>query len=58
MLKGKSFLDYSFFFSPNDCENNDDTKIFLFTKEVTMNNYIVLFVVSTENCKNLKYYTS
>ena len=55
MLKGKSLLDYTNLFSPNDYEKNDKI-IFSITKR--MKNYIALFAVSIENLKNLKYHTS
>ena len=45
MLKGKSLLEYTNLFSPNDYEK-------------MIKNYIALFVVSIENLKNLKYHTS
>ena len=55
MLKGKSLLDYTNLFSPNEYEKND--KIIL-TVILKMKKYIVLYVVSIKNLKNLKYHTS
>ena len=62
MLKGKILLDYENLFSPNDYEKNDkiienNTKIFSISKKMEKLWYLSLFVVSTENLKNLKYYT-
>ena len=50
MLKGKSLLDYTNLFSPNEYEKND--KIIL-TVILKMKKYIVLYVVSIKNLKNL-----
>ena len=55
MLKGKSLLDYTNLFSPNEYEKND--KIIL-TAILKMKKYVVLYVVSIKNLKNLKYHTS
>ena len=54
MLKGKSLLNYTNLFCPNEYEKND--KIIL--KRLRWKNYIALFVVSIEDGKNLKCYTS
>ena len=54
MLKGKSLLDYTNLFFPNEYEKNDKI-IFSLTKILRCKIYIALFVVSTENSKILKY---
>ena len=51
MLKGKSLLDYTKLFSPNDYEKII-LKYFQYLK--IWKKYIVLFAVSIENLKNLK----
>ena len=56
VLKGKSLLDYTNLFSPNDYEKNDNTKIFSILKR--WKNYTALFVLSIKYMKNLKYHTS
>ena len=56
MLKGKSLLEHTNLFSPNDYEKNNNSKILSITKK--MKTYITLFVVYIENLKNLKYLTS
>ena len=58
MLKGKSFLDYIYIFSPNDYEKNDKIILKYFLQIKRWKNYIALFVVSIENLKNLKYHSS
>ena len=58
MLKGKSFLDYIYIFSPNDYEKNDKMILKYFLQIKRWKNYIALFVVSIENLKNLKYHSS
>ena len=58
MLKGKSFLDYIYIFSPNDYEKNDKIILKYFLQTKRWKNYIALFVVSIENLKNLKYHSS
>ena len=55
MLKGKSLLDCTNLFSPNNYEKNDNTKILSITKKMKKN--IALYAVSIENLKNLKYHT-
>ena len=59
MLKGKSLLDYTNSSSLNKYEKNDknNIKIFPIPKKSGMKNYIVLFVASIENLKNLKCHT-
>ena len=51
MLKGKSLLDYTNLFCPNGYGNYKVIYLQLY-------DYIVLFAVSVENLKNLKYCTS
>ena len=59
MLKGKSLLDYTNLFPPNEYQKNDknNTKMFSITKKVKMRKYIVLFVEIIKNLKTLKYHT-
>ena len=59
VLKGKSLLDYTNLFSRNEYEKNDKIirNIFQELKSLRWKNYIVLFVVSIEKLKNLKYHT-
>ena len=56
MLKGKSLLDYTNLFPPNEYQKNDknNTKMFSITKKVKMRKYIVLFVEIVKNLKTLK----
>ena len=49
ILKDKSLLDYTNVFFPIDYEKNESTK--------KWKNYILLFMVSIENLKNLKYHS-
>ena len=51
MLKGKSLLDDTNLFSPNDKEWQNNTKMFTMTKKIE----IKKIVVSIENLENLKY---
>ena len=55
MLKGKSLLDYTSLFSPNDYEKNDKIIIKYFQN---WKNYIAIFAVTIENLKKLKYHAS
>ena len=55
MLKGKILLHYANLFSPSDYEKNDKT---ILKNCKRWENYIVLFVVSMENLKNLICHTS
>ena len=57
MLEGKSFLNYTNLFSPDDYENNDKITLKCFQLLKRWKNYILLFVVGIENFKNLKYHT-
>ena len=58
MLKGKSLLDYTNLFSPNDCEKNDKIILKYFQQLKRWSKYIGLFAVGIEYLKNLKYHTS
>ena len=58
MLKGKSLLDYTNLFSPNDYEKNDKIILKYFQQIKRWNKYIGLFAVGIEYLKNLKYHTS
>ena len=51
MLKGKSLLDDTNLFSPNDKEWQNNTKMFTMTKKIE----IKKIVISIENLENLKY---
>ena len=53
MLKGKSFLDYTNLFSPDDYKKDEKNEKKM-KKDEKMKKYIELFVVSIENLKNLK----
>ena len=55
MLKGKSLLDCTSLFSPNDYEKNDKIIIKYFQN---WKNYIAIFAVTIENLKKLKYQAS
>ena len=57
MLKGKSLLDYTNLFSLNDYQKNDKKNIKIFSITKRWKSYIVLFVASIDNFKNLKYHT-
>ena len=58
-LKGKSLLDNTNLFSTNDYEKNDKLILKYFQQLKGWKKiYIVLFMVSIENLKNLKYHTS
>ena len=54
-LKGKSLLNYTSLFSPNEYEKND--KIFSVTKKLKWKKSIALSVVSIKNLKLPKYHT-
>ena len=55
ILKGKSLLECTNLFSPNDYEKND---IIILRQLKRWQNYIALFVVVIENLKNLKCHSS
>ena len=56
VLKGKSLLDYTNLFPPNDYDKNDKIILKYFQQLKRWKNYIAIFVVSIENLKNLKSY--
>ena len=58
MLKGKTLLDYTNLFYPNEYEKNDKIILKYFQWLKRWKNYTALFAVSTENLKNLKYHSS
>ena len=55
ILKGKSLLECTNLFSPNDYEKND---IIILRQLKRWQNYIALFVVVIENLKYLKCHSS
>ena len=59
MLKGKSLLENTSLFSPNEYEKNDKIilKYFQYIKRLRWKNCVALSVVSIENLKILKNYT-
>ena len=58
MLKGKSLLEFTNLFSPNDDKKNNKILKYFFQWLKSWKNYIVLFVVSIKNLKILKDYIS
>ena len=56
-LKGKSLLDYTILFSPNDYDKNEKIILKRFQSLKKWKNYIVLFAVSIENLITLKHHT-
>ena len=54
MLKGKSLLDYTNLFSPNDYEKKVEIILKYFQQLKRWEEYITLFALSIENCKNLQ----
>ena len=58
MLKGKSLLDYTNLFCRIDYEKNYKIILKYFQELTRWKKYIVLFVLSIENLKNLKLSTS
>ena len=56
MSKGKSLLDYTNFFCPNDYEKNDEIILKYFQLLKRLKNCIAFFKVSIQNLKNLKYH--
>ena len=58
MLKGKSFLDYRNFFSPNNYENNNKVILKCFQWLKRSKNYVALIAVKKEKLKTLKCHTS
>ena len=57
ILKCKSLLDYTNLLSPNDYKKNDKIILKFFQLLKRWKNYTVLFAVSIQNLKNLKYHT-
>ena len=56
MLKGKSLLDYTNLFSPNNHDRNDKTKLKNFLKKLNKFKRIGMFATNIENVKNkIKY---
>ena len=53
MLKGKSLLDYTNLFSPNDYEKIDEIILKYFQELKRWKKYVALFGVSIEILKNI-----
>ena len=53
MLKGKSLLDYTNLFSPNECKNNDKTILKYFQQNLNKLKCIAMFETSIKNLKIL-----
>ena len=58
ILKGKSLLEYTNVFSPNDYEKNDKIILKYCQQLKILKNCIALFVTIIKNLKNLKSHTS
>ena len=56
MLKGKSLLEYTNLFSPNEYKKNDNTILKYFQQNINKCKYIVTFAINIENFKKLKYH--
>ena len=54
MLKGKSLLENTNLFSPNDYDKNDKIILKYFQKNLKKLKRTVMFVINIENLKNLK----
>ena len=57
MLKDKSLLEYTNLFSPNEYNKNDKIIFKYFQQNLNKLKYIVMFAISIENEKKLKYHT-
>ena len=55
MLKGKSLLEYTNLFSPNEYKNEDKTILKHFQWNLNKLKCIVMFSINKENLKKLKY---
>ena len=58
MLKGKSLLDCTNLFSPNEYEKNDKIMLEQFQCLKRWKDYVALFAISIKNLKNLRDHTS
>ena len=56
MLKGKSLLEYTNLFSPNDYEKNEKITLKYFQQSLNKLKCIVMHAISIENLKNPKYH--
>ena len=54
MLKGKSLLEYTNLFYPNDYEKNEKVILKYFQQNLNKLKCIVMFVINIEDLKNLK----
>ena len=52
MLKGKSLLEYTNLFSPNDYEKNDKIRLKYFQKNLNKCKYVVMFARGIENLRS------
>ena len=56
MLKGKSLLEYTNLFSPNEYKKNDKIILQYFQQNLDKLKCIVMFATNLENLKKLKYH--
>ena len=56
MLKGKSLLEYTNLFSPNEYKKNDKIILQYFQQNLDKLKCIVMFAINLENLKKLKYH--
>ena len=56
MLKGKSLLEFTNLFSPNEYKKNDKTKFKYFQQNLIKLKCVVMLPINIENLKKLKYY--
>ena len=56
MLKGKSLLEYTNLFSPNEYKKNDKVILKYFQQNLNKLKCIVMFAINTGNFKKLKYH--
>ena len=56
MLKGKSLLEYTNLFSPNEYKKNDRIILKYFQENLNKSKCILMFAINLENSKKLKYH--
>ena len=56
MLKGKSFLEYTNLFSPNEYKENDKIILKYFQQNLKKLKCIAMLAINTENLNDLKYH--